>query len=75
MNNSLEKIETFKKIIRLSGVFLLLLTIVAIKCGWFYDQPTNSTDITFAFVTVPLGLMCVFPINIVEGVEGDYDEE
>ena len=67
--------ESFKKIIKLVGAFLLLLTIVAIKCGWFYDQPTNSTDITFAFVTVPLGLMCVFPINIVEEVEGDYDEE
>lgn len=72
MNNSLEKIETFKKIIRLSGAFLLLLTIVAIKCGWFYDYTTNSTDITFAFITVPMGLMCIFPINIVE--EGGDEE-
>ena len=71
MNNGFNT-ESFKKTIKLVGAFLLLLTVVAIKRGWFYDCTTGSTDITFAFITVPLGLMCIFPINVVE--EGGDEE-
>lgn len=78
-----EKIESFKKTIlfRLGGMFLLFLTIIAIKYDWFYDYTTNSTDITFTFITVPLGLMYMFcPINACDDIEeeeseGYYDEE
>ena len=82
-NAKTEKMESFKKTIpfRLGGIMLLLITICAIKSGIFYDNATQATDITFAFVTVPLGLMFAFcPINACDDIdeeesEVDYGEE
>lgn len=45
---------------KLLGIFLIVLSILALKAGWFYEPSINSNDGTFLFIIVPISLYLIF---------------
>ena len=45
---------------KLVGIFLIVLSIVALKAGWFYEPTIDGNDGTFLLITIPVSLYFIF---------------
>jgi len=49
-----------KLVQKIIGIFMIVIPIIMLKFGLFYEPTINSNDGTFLLLTVPIGLYMMF---------------
>lgn len=48
---------------KITGLFLIIISITLVATGFLYDPITKETDCTICFIFIPLGLYMLFSKN------------